>query len=528
MKKKSNVLFLFFIFALTFLFSSCSDDDNDNTKELILERSDVSLIQGKSIVVNIESGNGEYTAVSSNDNVAIASISGNTITITSTTTEDRANAAIIITDKKFKRSVINVKVAKVFDLILDNNYALLEVGVKDKSEITIFIKEGNFGYNIELLDNSNQLIETDITDLESEGKFYIKAITEGLAKIKVTDSMGKEATVELSISTPSILTIDEKSLILSAAQGSDVVNVITGNGNYKVTFSNSLVAKADIDGDIITVTGKMNGTTSFVIEDEKGQKSDPIEVVVEGPQYAMNLGTSYFCYANFVEIAAVDKSIKECKQVTFELTCKMDGYRGLQTFMGLEGKLIFRGKYDDYKETHPIEIAGLGDRIMLLSTSSFNLNEWFNIALVVDCEQESIENKYKLYINGVQDKLIINRQDETHTVVDLASSSDGNRFEIGRAAGQDWRAMQGTVSEARVWTVARTAQQIKNNMCTLTEVNPEGLLARWDFTAGVATNYIQDISGGKYESNLVIASISGDYSAVTVPTTVFVEKGCPK
>nr|WP_068892958.1 LamG-like jellyroll fold domain-containing protein [Pedobacter panaciterrae] len=529
MFKKNHALFLSLIIGLQLTLLSCSKKESDfNVVELKLDKSTIALTPNNSLSVNIETGNGDYSAVSSNDNVAKATIAGNVITVTATTKEERANAVIVITDKMFKRTSIDVVIAKIFDLSLDKTEAILEVGVPGKDEIVVGINTGNFGYKTELLDNSSQFIEVNNTKLESHGKFTIKAIAAGSAKVKITDAQGKEAVITVTVGAPATLTTDKTNVTLTAVQGSETITVSSGNGDYKATVANPLVAKAFVNGNVITIKGKINGTTTVNIEDKKGQKAI-VNVKVDGPDYAMNLSDQYFAYANFTDIAIVDQSIKSLKQVTFEMTCKIDGYRGLQTFMGLEGKLLIRGKNDDYRDTHPIQISGLGDKITLESTKSFNLNQWMNIALVVDCNKDDVKEKYKLYINGVQDPLIVARQDETHSVIDLTSSSDGNRFEIGRAFGQDFRAMKGTVSEARVWTVARTEQQIKDNMCSLTAQDNIGLLARWNFTAGAETGYIQDSNGGKYETNLIIANakLGGNYTQVKAPKTVFVSKGCP-
>lgn len=524
MFKNHYLLFL----CLVFIFTGCSKEKEPTIIDLTLDQAKVSLLPGKSISVTIETGNGGYTATSSNKDVATATISEDVVTITATTNEDRANAVIIITDKMFKRKNIEVDIAKVFDLALDINQASLEVGVEDKNEVVVKVSTGNFGYKAELLDDSDQYISLDISKLESHGKFTVKAIAAGSAKVKITDAKGKETILEITVTSPDELVVDKKSILLNAVQASDVIIVSAGNGDYKAEVANENVAKVSVNGDEITVTGKTNGVTTLTITDKKAQQTT-VDITVNGPKYAMNLSDQYFAYANFSDIAVVDNSIKSLKQVTFELTCKIDGYRGLQTFMGLENGLIIRGKNDDYRAAHPIQIAGLGDKIMLESTSSFNLNEWINIALVVDCTKDDVKDKYKLYINGVEDVLIVTREEETHSVVNLASSSDGNRFQIGRSSGQDWRVMRGAVSEARVWTVARTGQQIKDNMCDLDEESRTGLLARWDFSAGTDTDYIQDSNGGKYETNLIIANakIAGNYTPVIAPKSTFIEKGCP-
>jgi hypothetical protein len=529
MFKKNYYLVLFSLFSLSVVMQSCAKKEaNFNIVEMTLDKSQVSLTPSGSISVNISAGNGTYTAVSSDASVATAKINDNVITITAASQQDRANAVIVITDKMFKRQSIDVVVAKLFEMTLSKTEAALEVGVPGKNEMVININTGNGGYKTELLENSGQLVELNNTKLESHAKFTVKAIATGIAKIKVTDAQGKQALLTITVTAPSTLAVTKNDITLTAVQGSEDITVTAGNGDYKVSVANPLVAKAYVNGDGVTIKGKINGTTSVVIEDKKGKKAT-INVKVDGPAFAMNLSDQYFGYANFTDIAIVDETIKTLKQITFEMTCKVDGYRGLQTFMGLEGQLIIRGKNDDFRPTHPLQIVGLGDKITLESTKSFNLNEWINIALVVDCNQQNVTEKYKLYINGVQDVLVVARQEETHTSINLASSSDGNRFEIGRAFGQDFRAMKGTVSEARVWTVARSAQQIKDNMCSLAAGTQSGLLSRWNFSAGAETGYIQDSNGGKYETNLILsnAKLGGNYAQVKVPKTVFVGKGCP-
>lgn len=529
MFKKNQTLFLTVIMGFQLMMYGCTKKETvyPNVVEMTLEKSTVSLLPNGSLNVNVTNGNGDYKVTSSNDDVAKAIVAGNIITITATATTDKANAVIVVTDKMFKRQSIDVVVAKLFDLTLSKADGALEVGVAGKNELVVNINTGNAGYQVEAIENSAALVEINKTKLESHAKFTVKALAAGTAKLKVTDAKGKEAIVTLTITAPITLVLNKADITIAAVQGSIDITVTAGNGDYKATVANPLIAKAYVNGNIITVKGKINGTTSVVIEDKKGQKAT-VAVKVDGLSYAMNLSDQYFAYANFGDIAIVDASVKSLKTVTLELTCKIDGYRGLQTFMGLEGNLIIRGKNDDFRATHPIQIVGFGDKLTLESTSSFNLNQWMNIALVVDCNQTTTAEKYKLYINGVQDVLIVARQEETHSVVNLVSSSDGNRFEIGRAFGQDFRAMKGTVSEARVWTVVRTGQQIKDNMCGLSGTNA-GLLARWNFTAGAETGYIQDSNGGKYETNLIIANAKagGSYTQVKAPATVFVSKGCP-
>ncbi|WP_285009728.1 LamG-like jellyroll fold domain-containing protein [Pedobacter faecalis] len=526
MLRKNHLFFLLLMLAGA---AGCSKKQEElPVVDLNLDKAKLALLPNQSAEVKIESGNGEYTAVSSSPDVAKATVSGNTITVTATTTADRANAVIVVTDKMFKRKSIDVEVAKLFELTLDKSEAALEVGVAGKDQITLSVNSGNYGYETTFIENAEQLIQIDKSKLESHGKLVVKALAAGTAKLKLSDAKGKEKTLTFTITAPNQVTVDKASVTFEQIQAKTEVNITNGNGGYKISVANPAIARVALNGTKLSIMAKSAGTTALNIEDKKGQKT-VVNVTVSASENAMNLGTDYFAYANFSDIAVVDQSVKSLKKATFEMTCKIDSYRGLQTFMGLEGNLIIRGKHDSHLPTHPIQIAGLGDKIMLESKRSFNLNEWMHIALVVDCDQADVKNKYKLYINGVEDELVVVNQTETHTALDLTSSGDGKRFQIGRAFGQDFRAMRGTVAEARVWTVARSGAEIRANMCDVGVTTPAGLLARWKFSSGLETGFILDSNSGKYETNLIIANAkaNGSYTQVKAPASAFVSKGCP-
>lgn len=524
MRRKIYLSLMLFAFVQV----SCSNADNDDPHPIVeieLEYSNISLQKGKSQAINIISGNGGYTAISSNEEVVIAQIKNNVVTLTPTSKEDRAEAVVIIQDSMYQRANIDVTVSKNFDLVVDKKEIDLELGIKTNDKSEVYISEGNLPYKIDVVQIEN-VVNIDSTILKNKNRFTVKALAIGEAQVKVTDALGKTCSINVTVGPPQKIPLDCYSLLFTSFQESKQIQILDREQKFKPIVGNPMLVYAQIEDDRLIVTSYKNGKTTIIIEDEKGHKSETIDIEVDAPLTAMNLGTSFFCHADFSSIAAVDMSIESCEEVTFEISCKMKGYRGLQTFMGLEDNLIIRGKNDDYREVHPIEIVGLGDELKLESTSSFNLNEWMHLALVVNCKAASIKNKYKLFINGTEDRLIIRRNNRTHSKVNLVSSSDGNRFEIGRTSGQDWRAMQGIVAEARVWTTARKENQIKENMITLNETDCQGLLADWLFSSSNSTNYIQDANGGLYSTNLTISSITGDYSPIEAPKLTFLELGC--
>lgn len=527
-------LYYILLLIVSLLFTGCSDNDGQEdfaSVDLSLENTKVFLNPEKSITVKITGGNGAYKVTTSDDKAARASITDDVITITAGQVVDKANAMIVVVDKMYKRAVINVNVAREFEMALSESNVSLIAGEKGEDEAILFIETGNFGYILDLIGDADKYIEVDQSNLETAGKFIVKAIAAGSAQIKITDAIGKEAMLDITIKAAEALEVDKASLTFDAVQGTQDLIVKNGNGGYKMVFEDSSVAKMAYatEGGVITVIGKKNGETIAYIEDRKGLKSNPITIIVDGPEYAMQFGEKYYGFANFRDVERIDPSMTKSKQVTLEMMCCMTGYRGYQTFMGLSDNLLLLGLNDGYKPTHPIVISG--NNLEIESSVSFNLNEWMHIALVVDCEKIDVKEKYKLYINGVgDDNMNFKNTWGTHNEINLASSSDDNKFVVGWASNQYWRWMLGNVSEVRIWKAARTQKQIIDNMCELTDTDAPELFARWDFSAGVETDYIQDTGNSGYETNLVLSEIKHNdkhYGPISLPMDVYVDKGCP-
>ena len=99
MKKK--YIFIYAIIAL--LFASCTN--NNEPQELVVGQDTVTIIEGETASIPITSGNGGYQATSSNESVAIVTISSNRINIT---VIGHGTATIYITDSAGKWAAITV------------------------------------------------------------------------------------------------------------------------------------------------------------------------------------------------------------------------------------------------------------------------------------------------------------------------------------------------------------------------------------------------------------------------------------
>ena len=134
---------------------------------------------------------------------------------------------------------------------------------------------------------------------------------------------------------------------------------------------------------------------------------------------------------------------------------------------------------ENYKAHSLVQIVGR-NRLYLNPSNSFKPNEWQHLALVCD------GSNYRLYINGVDSGVL-------SIPTGATTFSDVNWFCLGDDSYSRWGNCKILMSEARIWSVVRSASQIQNNM---TQVSPKsvGLEAYWRFNEGQG-NVFEDATG---------------------------------
>ncbi|WP_279095444.1 LamG-like jellyroll fold domain-containing protein [Bacteroides acidifaciens] len=515
----------YFFFASLLALGACGDDDNNKDNgtladvvELKVDLTDIRIAQGDERIVNILSGNGEYVVVSANDKVVTAEVEGNTVKLKALERDNHAQSVVYLTDKYEQRVKIMVTTAATFDLKLSQTLFTLYSQVEGADEAEVRIYTGNGGYTVGFHQEEGENAVPDCiqlyTDaLEETEKFRIKGIAQGSAELEVKDRQGKTAYVTVNVIAPKpILTdADEDGVTINGAQGKAKVRIIGGNGEYKILDSgDAKIMRLEIYGNEVTVIGRRVGTTSFTITDAKNQVSKQITVdILPGePQY-MNLGRDYGVWTHFGEmvgegVAAIKEKTNNFKltQMTWETVTRIDETNWLQTFMGKEGYFILRGGVWEGNKGRQMELVGTGDKLQLRTGhGAFELGKWMHIALVVDCSKgkDDYNEKYKLYVNGKQVKWDDYHQtDIDYQEIDLCAGNDGGKISIGRAS-DDRRFLCGALREARIWNVCRTVEQLKANATELQEEHPDGLLARWIFSPGASTTYVEDATNADYD-----------------------------
>ncbi|MDO5104349.1 DUF1735 and LamG domain-containing protein [Capnocytophaga sp.] len=184
------------------------------------------------------------------------------------------------------------------------------------------------------------------------------------------------------------------------------------------------------------------------------------------------------------------------KSVTYEALIYADSFNWIKTIMGIEGNLMFRFG-DTTIKTNQIQIAG---GVQFNAPMLFNTKQWYHVAFVYNGNTKTGE----IYINGEK------AADKT---VDISAFNLNGDFFIGYAYDYDsTRTWSGCMSECRIWNVARTANQLKENMLRV-DPNSEGLFGYWklngtDVYEKDGKHYVKD----QTKTKLDILSRTGQYS----------------
>lgn len=486
--------------------------------ELTVDNSTPELFIGEQALIKIETGNGGYKVEieeGGEEFISLGVLNGQVFTVKAL---KYGTAKLIITDKKDQSLEITVTV-KIVELEFDK-YELAINEPQLESKIKILGGNGNYKFSYD----QDGIAEARIENNE----IIIKGLKAGSCVITVTDAQNESKEIAVSIQ-PYEISLD-KTIEVQGSRSEVTVNIVKGNGGYSIDNLSNDFYTAILDGSKITIKAKKAGISNITIRDAEGKELNA--PVVISPM-AMNLALDYCLIADYGSLVN-SNDYKNMSQITYEVTVRLTGIRGLQGFIGLEGNLLLRGKYDDYQKdkTQAVELVSkLGNTESKLLTQPFmKMNgDWHHLALVFDGTQSDKKLRHKLYVDGVLYTNFDGGQyiESDRTTVDLTKTSNAPGLGLGRIGEGNHRGLNGEIGEARVWKVARTADQIKNNVCELNPSDTNGLISHWKFDYGTGDiNEIEDLAG---TTNAVVYSnkTSSVENKVVFPTTQWVDYFCP-
>ena len=236
---------------ITLLFTSCKKEEEtqDETANLTLAKTSLTLKVGEYEKVAIKTGNGTYTATSSDITKATVTLVNNELTITALA---EGLATVTVSDAKNHTANISVK---VLDLVVPGEH--------------ITLLKGNTATRTISFGNDYKVATTDAaiaTATIANNLLTIEAISKGNALVTVKDLVSEK------VQTFSV-TVESQPLALSVAtvaltKGEKVaVAIVSGNSSYTVSVADTAVAAATVSGTTVTVTGVGVGTTKITVKD---------------------------------------------------------------------------------------------------------------------------------------------------------------------------------------------------------------------------------------------------------------------
>lgn len=182
---------------------------------------------------------------------------------------------------------------------------------------------------------------------------------------------------------------------------------------------------------------------------------------------------------------------------TYETLLYVNSFSSNNTIMGTEGVMIFRIGDAPGVPKDVLEAAGTQN---YHTTEALKTGRWYHVALTYD--QPS--GRTVIYVNGLK------WAESAWGIAGFDPSSDVG-FNIGRIPGFPWgeRPLNGFMSEVRVWSVARTENQLNQNMLKI-DPNTDGLAVYYklDGSENQTGGVIKDTSG----------KINGTTSGITIKT----------
>ena len=259
---------------ITLLFTSCKKEEEtqDETANLTLAKTSLTLKVGEYEKVAIKTGNGTYTATSSDITKATVTLVNNELTITALA---EGLATVTVSDAKNRTADISVK---VLDLVVPGEH--------------ITLLKGNTATRTISFGNDYKVATTDAaiaTATIANNLLTIEAISKGNALVTVKDLVSEK------VQTFSV-TVESQPLALSVAtvaltKGEKVaVAIVSGNSSYTVSVADTAVAAATVSGTTVTVTGVGVGTTKITVKDAD-DKTAELSVTVNALSLALEKTT---------------------------------------------------------------------------------------------------------------------------------------------------------------------------------------------------------------------------------------------
>ena len=215
---------------------------------------------------------------------------------------------------------------------------------------------------------------------------------------------------------------------------------------------------------------------------------------------AVSLKNNYFKVPGFEAGSPTADVVNNMTQLTFEAIIRVNDFKGtgtiakeISTIMGIEQYCLFRIG-DAGFPAQQLQFSCQENKFPNADNSKLlQPNEWYHVAVVYDTEKKTAF----MYVDGREQSSI--EDYGTGEPINLGMQKPGDfMFKIGHSYGEPddmGRQLDGEICEARIWNVARSQQEIFDNMYNIEDpTNTPGLQAYWKFNEGegdIAKDYTE-------------------------------------
>ncbi len=163
-------------------------------------------------------------------------------------------------------------------------------------------------------------------------------------------------------------------------------------------------------------------------------------------------------------------SIDGSQQLTVEMWVRIDQFDAWRTFFGKYRNLSNRIQFQQYNEPGKIavvvnngaDIKKEGNQAYYYTPNAeVTIGDWFHLAMVFDGTQPE-EQRLTLYINGMPRPL--KKEGAAKGAVPTHLPSTSAPLLLGAEKSRGDYGYKGLMDEIRIWTIARSSQQIRDNM----------------------------------------------------------------
>ena len=230
------------------------------------------------------------------------------------------------------------------------------------------------------------------------------------------------------------------------------------------------------------------------------------------------------------------------QQLTFEMVFYPTYSRALQSFIGLEGVFLLRCENNgdtDLKFEIATKIDGKSDprfrSQQRMGNDRQNNGQWYHIAIVYDGTKNSTKDAYQMYINGVKEELTPAEDSYAdvapNTYLNLSEVRGDEALMIGRSGNSEFRLGYCNVAQARMWKIARTEKQIKEDMCkyyTPEEARAnEKLLGYWIPGNGIETGTFKNYGFAGEVLDAKVYTQGTNITETKIKAEQFASTACP-